>query len=370
MTLVETVAKLEGKARPFMVRNFPDWLSVFLMSRGRKAFLNWFVRERPDKRELPKGLETVCWGLRFQSPLMNAAGMFKDEDAYEVVYAQGAGAYWRGTDVWNPYKGNKKAFIRNPVASFPKSGASLNWLGLPGDGVRKGVERVNKIEKRDGCPVGVSLMGDPRIKNEEQRLEYLVEGMFAYKSAAVQLLEVNFSCPNTGEDSPDLDVLHKQAGYVGKRFISVDEGIPTIAKLSVDWAIESVPETMDILFDAGFSGVNFGNTSIRYALHIPDISPRERRLYRFFFETFGGGLGGRPLKEKSLSLASEAVRYTRAGPPEQEFHVIRTAGIESWSDVLQSRNEGILLNGWFTGYWEAFAEHGHDVYRALYAEVA
>ena len=38
MTLVETAAKLEGKARPFMVRNFPDWLSVFLMSMGGKLF--------------------------------------------------------------------------------------------------------------------------------------------------------------------------------------------------------------------------------------------------------------------------------------------------------------------------------------------
>jgi hypothetical protein len=26
---------------------------------------------------------------------------------------------------------------------------------------------------------------------------------------------------------------------------------------------------------------------------------------------------------------------------------------------------GVLLHQWYTGYYEAFARHGHDVYRAL-----
>jgi len=371
MTLVEASAKIEGKLRPLVVSNFPSWASVFLFSQGRKLFLRQFVKEKPKKREIPKDLEVVCWGLRFQSPLMNAAGMFKDEDAYRVVSAQGAGAYLRGTDVWNPYKGNKKALIRNPVVSFPRSGASLNWLGLPGDGIRVNFLHVLNAEKREGCPFGCSLMGDPRIKDEGERLEYLVEGMLSYASAGVDFLEDNFSCPNTGDHTPDLKHLRKQVRYVGDNFISIiDRKVPVIAKLSVDWPVRDVKETMDILFDAGFSGVNFGNTSVNYLQHGLNISVNERKLYKFFFELFGGGVGGRPLKEKSLELASEAARYVREGPPEQEFHVIRTGGIESWSDVLQSRNEGISLNGWFTGYWEAFAKHGHDVYVETFREAA
>ena len=371
MTLVEVSAKFEGKVRPFVVSNLPSWASVFLFSRGRKLFLEKFVKERPEKRDIPKDLEVVCWGLRFQSPLMNAAGMFKDKDAHEIVAAQGAGAYLRGTDVWSPYRGNKRASIRNPVAFFPRSGASLNWLGLPGDGIEANLPRVSRAEKIEGCPYGCSLMGDPRIEDEEKRLCYLVAGMFDYADAGVDFLEDNFSCPNTGDQTPDLKHLRKQIRYVGDNFISiVGRKVPVIAKLSVDWPIRDVKETMDMLFDAGFSGVNFGNTSINYLQHGINISAKERGLYNFFFELFGGGVGGRPLKEYSLELASEAARYVKEGPPGQEFHVIRTGGVESWRDVLQSRNEGIPLNGWFTGYWEAFAKHGHDIYIEIFREAA
>ena len=99
------------------------------------------------------------------------------------------------------------------------------------------------------------------------------------------------------------------------------------------------------------------------------INKSERKLFDYFTKTFGGGFTGEPLKEMSLELASRAVEYVKDGPPKQEFHVIRTGGISEWKDIKDSERAGILLNQWFTGYFEKFAEQGHDVYKNLFKDV-
>jgi hypothetical protein len=52
-------------------------------------------------------------------------------------------------------------------------------------------------------------------------------------------------------------------------------------------------------------------------------------------------------------------------PTTQEFHVIRTGGIESKQDLEDSERAGISLNQWFTGYFENFARYGHNVYKQM-----
>ena len=59
--------------------------------------------------------------------------------------------------------------------------------------------------------------------------------------------------------------------------------------------------------------------------------------------------------------------YLKSGSPSQEFHVIRTGGIETLQDIQDSERAGISLNQWFTGYFENFASHGHKVYEELFA---
>ncbi|MCU0329605.1 MAG: hypothetical protein MUC47_01355, partial [Candidatus Kapabacteria bacterium] len=97
----------------------------------------------------------------------------------------------------------------------------------------------------------------------------------------------------------------------------------------------------------------------------PAISPSEQRTYDAFVARFGGGISGRPLKEASLALARQAVNVVASMALDREFHVIRCGGIESAADIQQSLDAGIVLNQWYTGYFDAFARDGHDVYRTL-----
>jgi dihydroorotate dehydrogenase len=144
--------------------------------------------------------------------------------------------------------------------------------------------------------------------------------------------------------------------------------VPVIVKFSNDTELAQVPALLDLLFELGFDGVNFGNTRTAYAEIRDKVHPSERKLYDFFTKTFGGGVSGAFLKERSLALCARAVEYLKAGPPSQEFHVVRTGGMESWDDIRESEKVGVPLNQWFTGYFERLARDGHDAYRNLYQE--
>jgi len=212
-------------------------------------------------------------------------------------------------------------------------------------------------------------MGSPDFQGEE-KLRYLVRGMMRYEKAGVDFLEINESCPNTAHGKPQDDEIANRLKYVSDNFMAqLKRRLPVIVKFSNDTESEQVPALMDLLFELQYDGINFGNTSTDYAKREILIDKRERRLYRYFTtdDSFGvgGGVSGRPLKESSLELAGTAVQYLKEGKPSQEFHVIRTGGIETLKDIQESNDAGISMNQWYTGYFENFSKVGHRVYQEI-----
>jgi len=363
---VSILSRWERRMRPLLTR-LPPKTVVSRYSSGRLDFLTRFKGEMPPHAyQPPEQLARVLWGIRFRSPLLNAAGMFKNGEGYALVAGQGAGAYLGGTGTWNARRGNEKGGIFLPFVPYPASHAASNWLGLPNDGDDINSGRAKQLERIADTPLGWSIMGSPDFQGEEQ-WRYLVKSMRAYERAGVDFIEINESCPNTAYGRPPEDGLAHRLQYVKEHFLDQRAGrLPVVVKFSNDTETEQLPLLLDLLFQLGYDGVNFGNTSTAYAQRRERIKFSERKLYDFFTRTFGGGVSGRPLRESSLELAARAVEYIRAGPPAQEFHVIRTGGIESWEDIQQSERAGVSLNQWFTGYFENFARQGHEVYKKLF----
>lgn len=359
-----TLARLEGTIRPLVTR-FPPRFVISQYSRGRHHFLKQLDQEElPAPYEPPAGWSRVLWGLRFRSPIMNAAGMFKNGECYALAAVQGAGAYLGGTGTWNPREGNVVEGVAQPFVSYPRSHAASNKLGLPnaGDGVNG--RHALSLGRKEGFPLGWSVMASPDYEGEE-KLGGLVKSMRAYERAGVNFLELNESCPNTGERPQDSG-LTERLRYVQQHFLQDrNRKLPVVVKFSTDTDVRQVPELLDLLFTLGYDGVNFGNTSTNYEKRREHIDPRERKLFDHFISTFGGGVSGFPLQEDSLLLASSAVAYLKRGGPSQEFHVIRTGGIETIEDLRSSERSGISMNQWFTGYFQGLAQHGHQVYRRL-----
>jgi len=298
---------------------------------------------------------------------MNAAGMFKNCECYPMTALQGAGGYLAGTSEFYPWAGNEKDGVYLPFVPYPRSGSASNWLGLPTEGDITNSERIRRLQRINGMAVGQSVAEQPGNRPDAEKMTKLLAGMKLYEKAGVDFIEVN-DCPNVVEHAGGMTRQEKLA-YISEHYLKRRERkVPVIVKVSPDIYTSSVPETMDMLFELGFDGVNFGNASKLYEMNRSMIDPRERELYDYYTRTFGGAVSGKPLKEISLELAGRAAEYLRDGPPGQEFHVIRTGGIDCAQDIVDSDRAGISLNEWLTGYWSAFAEHGHDVYRKLYEE--
>ncbi len=357
---------LENRAGPWL-RFLPPAAQVALFSRGRRAFLQAFNQALPDQAFCPQNQARTLWGIRFRSPLFNAAGVFKQGDGYALVARQGAGAYLAGTSTARPRAGNCAHGVEQPFALYRASGAASNWLGLPNPGHRQVARRLAAIERQPDCPIGASLAACPAPDiSEAEKLDQLILGLRLYEEAGVDFLELNESCPNTEEGATDWTRLAARLRYLGSNFLqSRQRRLPVWVKFSCDTLPSAVPRLLEILAESGFDGINFGNTSTDYALRRQEIATPDRALYDHFVHRFGGGVSGRPLKAASLTLARAAVEALRRQPPVQEFHVVRTGGIEGAADLAASDQAGVALNQWFSGYFAAFAEHGHEVYAQL-----
>ncbi len=371
MSFIEKVASLESKLRP-MILNLPHNLVVNLYSTGRKEFLNYLIKSPPDtKVEVGDCHKLKLWDLEFNSPIFNAAGMFKTGDGYELCQRQGAGAFLAGTSTFLPRAGNIKSGITHPFIPLPKSNASINWMGLPNEGYQSLAKRLSKIDKMIGCPVGASISPDP-LQTGKEAMFGVLSGLEILDIANVDFIELNESCPNVPHelgksDTSGLDSsLVKRIEFVSDKFLKMRKrNLPVIIKLSNDTDITLLPQLIDLLIEVGFDGINFGNTSTKYFDKSEGICSTEKLLFDYFTQTFGGGISGEPLKKDSLALSSEAYRILRDRILKNEFHIIRTGGVMNYNDIQESADQGIQLNQWFTGYFESFAKYGNNIYQHL-----
>lgn len=364
----EQLARAESKYRCDILELLLPEDAVRFYSLGRRLFLKLYSMENPPLYKPPEEFARTLWGIKHQGPLMNAAGMFKNGEAYNVAARQGAGGYMGGTGTWNRRSGNEKDGIRTPFVPLPGCKGSLNWLGLNNDGDEINSQRATRIveEKVDGCPVWWSLMASPDIKGEEKQKK-LVAGMILYDRAGVDVLEINESCQNVKKDKDD-DLVNRLR-YVKHNFLDRRQRrIPVVVKFSSDTQREQIPFLMDTLFDLGYDGINLGNTSTDYQRWTKDVVRREKKVFDYFTKTFGGSFGGQPIRDKVLPLIMGASQYLEAGPPSQEFHIIRTGGVDDGFDVWSSDTHGASLSQWFTGHWHVFSYAGHKLYENMYEE--
>ncbi len=385
MSLIEQFSKFEKNLRP-MISHLPPEKAVRILTKGRKEFLKRLIDDiPPDRIKHSPDISKKIWGIEFSCPLFNAAGVFKNGFGYELCAAQGAGAFLAGTTTFIPRRGNKKNGIEHPFASYPRSCAAANWMGLPNQGHEAVAERLSKIKKTTGCPIGISISSSPE-QDGEDAMEGVLQGLQMFDKAGVDFIEINESCPNVSHKetvseskiplpekiiSTSLDTRQlERLEYLYEKFLKKrTRKLPVVLKLSNDTDKKSLAALLDIMFTLDFDGVNIGNTSTDYEYCLSKIVPAEQKLFKYFADTFGGGISGAPLKEKSLDLAGFAVEYVMNYPPNQEFHVIRTGGINSPNDITASEKAGISLNQWFAGYFENFAENGHALYKFFFEDL-
>ncbi len=341
----------------------PSYMVVKTHSLARKYFLANFFKTPHKTQFIPNKIyHKKLWNLTFQFPLMNLAGIFKNAEGYDLVSALGAGGYLGGTSTYNKRKGNYKNHILHPAIILKNSKIAINFLGLPNLGdefLSKQIITKNKVKY---CPIGWSVSRSTDI-NEQQSLENLIKSLWLYHNKEeIDFIEINESCPNIL--IPANNDLANRLEYISKNFLKKRERpLPITVKFSNDLSINNLKNILKLLLYYQFDGIVLGNTSTNYKAICPNIHITEQKLFNYFTNKFGGGVSGKILKQQSLILAKNAVSIIKQLNPNHEFHVIRSGGIDSWKDIIQSNNAGISLNQWYTGFFDNYIKYEDNVYK-------
>lgn len=161
----------------------------------------------------------------------------------------------------HPCEGNLRWYKPRRCIRFIPRG-TLNAVALTNRGIRWWCKNVGPKVDRTKIPLGVSILGEP---DELVQMAYMLEGY------DMVFLEINVSCPNTGDD-----LLANSAKAIEScRGVHRATDIPLILKLSVAHDVDRIVAGVKGIVDA------LSINSVPWRIAFPDQrSPLER---------FGGG---------------------------------------------------------------------------------
>jgi len=260
------------------------------------------------------------------SPMVLAAGANKNGKGINDYANLGLGGITVGTATRNFRIGN----THKPRVGLDEFNRLIyNSMGLNNDGVERisaRVERQIGKARTNNFAVGISVAETPGI-SEEKRLQDVLETFsIAYKSA--DYLEVNMSCPNTGEERLDLDTTFMSQVFGAiENFRKKNEVRKAVyAKLSPDLTNRQLLLLLDLLSQYGVNGVILGNTF-----------PGEKLFYHLSVlndKGTSGGISGRPLYENTFRNTSLAKKHF------PNLSVVACGGIDHGQKVRDLLNEG------------------------------
>ena len=260
------------------------------------------------------------------SPMVLAAGANKNGKGINDYANLGLGGITVGTATRNFRIGN----TRRPRVGLDEFNRLIyNSMGLNNDGVEKISARVEKQigeARKNNFAVGISVAETPGIAEEERLQDLLETFSIAYKTA--DYLEVNVSCPNTGEDRLDLDT-----AFMAQAFSSIENSRKTspcrkavYAKLSPDLTDRQLLSLLDLLSQSGVNGVILGNTypSEKLSYYLPVLNDKGT----------SGGISGRPIYENTFRKTSLAKKHF------PNLSVVACGGIDHGFKIRDLLNEG------------------------------
>jgi dihydroorotate dehydrogenase len=263
--------------------------------------------------------------IKLCSPIVLAAGANKNGKGINAYANLGLGGITVGTATRNFRIGN----THKPRVSLDEFNRLIcNSMGLNNDGIEKISARIEKqiaAARKNNFAVGISIAETPGIA-EEKRLQDLLE-TFSIASKTADYLEINVSCPNTGEGRLDLDT-----AFMKTAFASIENKRKTAdrkavyAKLSPDLTDRQLLSLLDLLSQFGVNGVVLGNTypSENLFYSLPVLNDKGT----------SGGISGRPLYENTFRKTVLAKKHF------PNLSVVACGGIDHGLKVKDLLSEG------------------------------
>jgi dihydroorotate dehydrogenase len=277
-----------------------------------------------------EGLGVTAFGLHFAHPLGVAAGFDKEGRALPALAALGFSFVEVGTVTPQPQPGNP----RPRVFRLYEDDALINRMGFPSAGMESVARR---LARRDPAfPTFVSIGKNKATPLTDAARDYALclVVLYSYGDAFV----VNVSSPNT----PELRQLQTRAylaDLLGTLTAQRDQlaltGIrkPLLVKIAPDLDDHDLAIMIDTALTCGVDGMIAANTTIR---RDGLASPNARE---------SGGLSGRPLLERTLTLIRAIHAQAGTGLP-----IIGVGGVFDGDDLRAVLAAGAILAQAYTGF--------------------
>ena len=280
----------------------------------------------------PKPFPTNVLGLTFPNPVGLAAGLDKNGEHVDALFALGFGFVEIGTVTRLPQTGNPKP----RMFRLPRYRAVINRLGFNNDGVDALVRNVERARHRTG-PLGINIGKNKDTPNESAESDYLhcLERVYAL----ADYVTVNISSPNTAglRELQEEQSLRRLVGGLreAQERLGARHGkrVPMLVKIAPDLSDEDVHAAARVLTDLQVDGVIATNTTVS-RISVQD-DPRSRET---------GGLSGEPLMNKSTAV----LRMLRTRMPEA-IPLVGVGGILSGADAVKKVSAGASLVQLYTG---------------------
>ncbi len=291
------------------------------------------IRKLVSKRYIvrSKSLKRKVAGIEFPNPVGLAAGFDKNAKYVNELASFGFGFIEIGTLTPKPQPGNNKPRLFRLIDDQ----ALINRMGFNNLGITNAVKNLKT--KNENIVVGGNIGKNTNTDAENMIDDYCDSFIQLYNH--VDYFAINISCPNIGNlrELADKNLTFNLLSALQK--INAEKGgkRPVFLKISPDLTTLELDEIITVVSETKIDGIIAVNTS----------STREN-LYsdtEKIKQIGQGGLSGKPLFEKSLSVVSYISEKTLNSLP-----VIAVGGISTPEDALKMIHAGASLVQIYTGF--------------------
>ena len=280
----------------------------------------------------PAPLPTRAFGLEFPNPVGLAAGLDKNGEHIDALFALGFGYVEIGTVTPRPQAGNPQPRLFR----VPEHLGVINRMGFNNAGVDALVANVRAARRERGI-LGINIGKNKDTPNELAHTDYLTCLEKVY--ALADYITVNISSPNTAglRELQEEQALRELVSRLreGQEALAARHGkrVPMLVKVAPDLSDADVDAAARVLAELQVDGVIATNTTIaRVGMENHPLASQ------------AGGLSGAPVMARSTAV----LRRLRTRLPES-IPLIGVGGICSGADAAAKMSAGATMVQLYSG---------------------
>jgi dihydroorotate dehydrogenase (fumarate) len=340
--MVRYISGLSGSVyryvlKPFLFKQKPDAIHSRLLHMGafvqRVPFVPQLIARVWSYQNKPL-LEQTVDGITFTNPIGLSAGFDKNIQIPDLLHSVGFGFMTGGSVTHKHCAGNPRPWFYR----LPKSKSLVVHVGLANDGANRICQRIHSQPKKwyANFPLIVSVAKTNNLETSDDTeavADYVGSMAVLRQEDAVDVFEINISCPNTYGGEPFTTPVRLNQLLEAADRLRLQQ--PVWVKMPINLAWKEFDTLLEVIVRHNVTAVTIGNLSKdRAATTLQDALPN----------TIKGNLSGLPTQQLSDELIAKT--YSAYG---DRLKIIGVGGVFTAEDAYRKICLGACLVGLVTG---------------------